>query len=886
MSTIPDGKVTISTALDNKGLQKGINGISGSMGGLNTVVKRLSATIATAFSVTKIIQFGAATSKAAMQVSDAMTGLQSIIEGQGRNFSKAKSFLDEYVKDGLIPMQNAAAAYKNLAMRGYDDSQIEQTMIALKNASAYGRQASLSMGEAVQSATEGLKNENSILVDNAGVTKNVSKMWDEYAASIGTTAAKLTQEQKIQAEANGILKESKYQTGDAAKVAGTLSGQLQQLSFNFKSLKVAVGNIVNPIVQAFLPAVNTAVTAVTKLANSIATVVSGIFGKAVTTTNLAAAATNDYASAENDLAKGIDKAGKAAKKATAGFDELNVLQTASGLSGDSTNATPSAGSTGGTSSYETNVEDTISPQFQKIVDKIKNIVEPLKSINLEPLRKAFKNLGKAIKKFSTEVGKALEWCWFNILAPLTEWTIKEAAPASVVALSDAFSGLTATVSVVFDALKWCWDSLQPIFSWIGDTALVILEDLKEIGQGIAKKWKENEPKIKQAFENIGTVIEKIWAVIGPILTWLRDGLSQIATDTPINDLQYIIDMFYGLSEILAGIFNLDLGQIFNGLSVSAEAELSRATESLRTYAKAMGIDTDALDEKIGSWARGVGEKFSSAWNSVKSIWGNVSAWFDENVIQPVKDIFEPIGAWFSDLWSSIEQTFSDAFYNIGAIAQGCWEVIKYAWDVASGWFDETVIQPVKKLFQPITDWLDQNIIQPVTGFFTDLWDGFSTGASDSWEKVQEVFSGIGKWGKDILNELIRALNSGLDKIIGGINSLLTKWRDFKVGDKQPFSNIKTISVPQIPYLAQGAVLPPNKPFMAVVGDQKHGTNIEAPLDTIKQALAEVMATQKLEIGGININFTGDLAQLARVLKPVIDNEDRRVGGSLIRKGAQ
>ena len=66
-------------------------------------------------------------------------------------------------------------------MRGYSIDQIEQTMIALKDSSAFGRQASLSLGDAVQSATEGLKNENSIIVDNAGVTKNVAKMWEDYA---------------------------------------------------------------------------------------------------------------------------------------------------------------------------------------------------------------------------------------------------------------------------------------------------------------------------------------------------------------------------------------------------------------------------------------------------------------------------------------------------------------------------------------------------------------------------------------------------------------------------------------------------------------------------------------------------------------------------------
>ena len=69
-------------------------------------------------------------------------------------------------------------------------------------------------------------------------------------------------------------------------------------------------------------------------------------------------------------------------------------------------------------------------------------------------------------------------------------------------------------------------------------------------------------------------------------------------------------------------------------------------------------------------------------------------------------------------------------------------------------------------------------------------------------------------------------------------------------------------------------MPANRPFLAVVGDQKHGTNVEAPLATIQDALANVLARQGT--GDINITFTGDLAQLARVLKPVIDKEGRRV----------
>lgn len=86
----------------------------------------------------------------------------------------------------------------------------------------------------------------------------------------------------------------------------------------------------------------------------------------------------------------------------------------------------------------------------------------------------------------------------------------------------------------------------------------------------------------------------------------------------------------------------------------------------------------------------------------------------------------------------------------------------------------------------------------------------------------------------------------------------------------------------LPYLASGAVIPPNAPFVAVLGDQRSGTNIEAPLSTIQEAVENVMDGRQPQ--SISITFAGDLAQLGRVLKPVIDNESRRRGGSLI-KGA-
>lgn len=118
------------------------------------------------------------------------------------------------------------------------------------------------------------------------------------------------------------------------------------------------------------------------------------------------------------------------------------------------------------------------------------------------------------------------------------------------------------------------------------------------------------------------------------------------------------------------------------------------------------------------------------------------------------------------------------------------------------------------------------------------------------------------WVEKIVNIVINAINW----VIKAINKLSVKVPEWVpgYGGKNFGFNIREIQEVRIPRLAQGAVIPPNQEFLAMLGDQKHGTNIEAPLDTIKQALAEVLA----EVGGGNrepIILQVDGRQLAKVV---------------------
>lgn len=177
----------------------------------------------------------------------AYRGLEATANFTGVGIAKAMEVAARLSADGLMTTAEASKGLQNLLSRGYDIGQAEQTLTRLKDAAAFNRSAHLGLGEAVVSASEGLKNENSILVDNAGVTKNVSVLWKEYAETIGKSVNDLTQQEKIQAEVNGILRETAAQAGNAEKALGGYQGQIAQANAEQAKFAASVGKILAPV---------------------------------------------------------------------------------------------------------------------------------------------------------------------------------------------------------------------------------------------------------------------------------------------------------------------------------------------------------------------------------------------------------------------------------------------------------------------------------------------------------------------------------------------------------------------------------------------------------------------------------------------------------------
>lgn len=457
------GDITLSLGIDEGSFNSQLNKIKGSADGkLTNSFRKLGAVIAAAFSVTAVAQFGTEAVKAAMNLENAMQGVESIVSGQGRSFAQAKEFLQEYISDGLVPATDAATAYKNLAARGYDEEQIKNVMTALKDSAAYGRQSSLTLGQAVASAAEGLKNENSILVDNAGVTKNVAKMWQDYAKSIGVSVNSLTQQQKIQAEVNGIMTETQFQTGDAAKVANSFSGQLSQLSFKFNEFKVALGNAIIPVVQAVLPYITQLLDFLTELANKVGQFTSALFGTKSKQYDQTAKSASSAAKAENQLAQATTNAAESAEKSLASFDDLNTLQSNTKTQTEMTSTTPSvSGSTGQT----TEEVQTISPKIKQLADTVKNALKEI-------------------------------WGWLNKFSPM----LKGIAAAFAVAFGLSLLAKLAKYIIAIPQLAGVIVAVKTALAGAATVFALTKNPLKAVGAGFQSLWKS----FKTGMRNLST----------------------------------------------------------------------------------------------------------------------------------------------------------------------------------------------------------------------------------------------------------------------------------------------------------------------------------------------------------------------------------------------
>ena len=184
--------------------------------------------------------------------------------------------------------------------------------------------------------------------------------------------------------------------------------------------------------------------------------------------------------------------------------------------------------------------------------------------------------------------------------------------------------------------------------------------------------------------------------------------------------------------------------------------------------------------------------------------------------------------------------------------------------------------------------------------------GLATVVAFNWnfivDKVKEVWQNVknfwntyiapiftAQWwadlGKKAINGLLGVIEKGLNWIIDKINEFVSGLSGIvgAVGDVIGVDwNIPKIPKVKIPRLAQGAVIPPNREFLAVLGDQKHGTNIEAPLQTIVDAF-NIALQGNANYGGGNTEVVLEIdgREFGRAVVEQGNRENRRIGTRLV-----
>lgn len=253
---------------------------------------------------------------------------------------------------------------------------------------------------------------------------------------------------------------------------------------------------------------------------------------------------------------------------------------------------------------------------------------------------------------------------------------------------------------------------------------------------------------------------------------------------------------------------------WSGITSSLFRGLGAACGGIAEFLK--GLLGDAWSSAINWWHDNAFEDgqftIQGLLDGILTAMANIVTWIYDNILQPFLDGFgEVFGV---ESLSTIMAEYG------GNIISGLYQGITDGWKSIQQWLTD-LPGKFKSAFNEVTSWVSTTF----AGAWETAWAGLQTGV------VNAVNGVIG-----VINDMLQTVADGVNKLFSMLNFSIDMPGIF--GGGTVGFEIPTVSAPQIPYLATGAVIPPNAPFYAVLGDQRHGNNIEAPEDLIRKIVRE------------------------------------------------
>lgn len=738
-----DGKVVISTALDNSGIEKDAGKLRGALGGaVKSVAGTLGglAKVAGAASSAIIGAFSAAAIAIGKQSVDAYADYEQLVGGVETLFKDSADKVIDYAEDAFYTVGLSANEYMQTvtsfsaslisSMGGDTSKAADVANMALVDMADNANKMGNSL-ESVKETYKSLAKGQYQLLDNlalgyggdktgmeqllkdaqaiTGVKYDINNLSDVYSAIHAI-------QEKMGIAGTTAKEAEKTISGSAAMTAAAWKNVLAAISGG-GDIDRAINNLVYSVTKYFdniVPVVQKAISGIGTLIGQIAPLlvqtiamelimaipdlISAIFQM------ITGAAKGIYqgiaalfAGETAELTKQLNVDSSGLDGAAGGFDAVadsaeNAEEAAKkakkSLAGfDEITKLGGKDEAAGATDMSASMSAATIPAEMELtgLDKAEKKIPAF----ITKLKKLFEPLGKSLANFFAPLGEDAQFIWDNTLKPFGDWLETRLVPLLVNSLAEGIDSVGASFDAVRGPLQEFWqNTLKPIFAQIGTWIEKIVKQTTDSFGYFSEKVAKYKDEIAMVIEGIGAALQIIWSVISPILGSVVDGIG--------NVLSTAIDFVFSIIRALGNLFST-IKNVFNGIVEFCKGNTEEATAYFR-----------------------------QAWGNFVNIWVGIG-----NAIVAV----------LNNLWNLVFDSVKGSVNALGGLVEKIGEFAGLDW----GWH---------------------------------------------WDAAAPLIPEIPKY---------------------------------------------------VPALARGAVLPPNKPFMAVVGDQRHGTNIEAPLDTIREAVALELA---------------------------------------------
>lgn len=873
-----DGSVIIDTRMDTTGVQNGVSAIKQSFNGLGSAVKKIGLLIGGAFAVGKLVQFG----KECVELGSDLAEVQNVVDV---TFTTMSDKVNEFAKNAMT----SAGLSETMAKRyvgtfgamsksfGFSEAQAYDMSTALTQLTgdvasfynisqdlAYIKLKSVFTGE-----TETLK--------DLGVVMSQSAL-DQYALAngYGKTTSAMTEQEKVALRLAFVQKQLSAASGDFIRTSDSWANQVRVMQLQLQSLKASVGQGLINIFTPVLKVINILLGKLATLANAFKSFTELITGKkssgqtsgsgaglagtdaiADTADQYGQAADNaeKLADATNDNTKATKKANKETKNYLSSLDEVHKATSTGSNSSPTPSSSGGSGGAGnsGLPSSVGNVDYGNLAEGETALDKIsdsaKKLADLLKKL-WKPFQDAWKKEGKntinaaktaldGLKKLAVSVGKSLVEVWTNGTGTTMLTTMLKIAQNVLKTIGNIASGF---------ADAWSKNSVgTQIIQNIADALVVVMQFVEKIADDTAT-WAANLNfyPLLESISNLTSTFAPILESIGNVLEWIYNNivlpmlkwLIETGIPTVINLVSDLAGFFANHQSIIEA-FGAALIGAFAAAKIAGLA--SRIAGSITT---------------VASFIKGLIALMTGS----SGIMGGIKA---------IATAVGPGGIFIAAVTACIA---------IGVLLYKNWDKIKEVAGKVWDWiknktitFVNTVSSGLKNLASKIVSIWD-NIKSSAHQKWTAIWstvgnlvgrikDGIVERFTSAKDKVVEIFGGIKDTIRNILNKVIGIVNSAIGTVnsaIGGIESAMSfgPWEiPTPFGSKTIGFSASFPRVPTVPYLAKGAVIPPRSEFLAVLGDQKQGNNIEAPESLLRKIVREESGGQQ---SGGNVRFTAQI----------------------------